>query len=67
MKMRVNYGSQQAYRLHGTEPACASCVHFGAERAPRGEVEGSRYCAEKQRYVAPGDICTSYEREAGAD
>lgn len=66
--MRVTYGRQQMYRSAGTEPACGSCVHFGAKRGPRetGD-DGKRYCPEKQWYVPPTDICTSYEREPGAD
>lgn len=55
------------YRKHGTEPACASCVHCGATPEPRPESEGKRFCAEKRWYVAPTDICTSYEREPGTD
>ena len=66
--VRVNYGPQQRYRSAGTEPACASCVHFGAEeKTANRSPDGKRFCSEKKWYVAPGDICTSYERAAGAD
>lgn len=65
--MRVNYGRQQAYREHGTEPACATCTQFGAAPGPQVELEGTRWCPLKAWYTPPEGICTSYEREPGAD
>lgn len=55
------------YRQHGTEPACASCVHFGAEPGPRVDKSGKRYCPKMEWYTPPEGICNHYEREAGAD
>lgn len=61
--MRVNYGRQQWYRLHQTEPACRSCEHFGGE-----EKEGGwRWCAHNKSWAKPEGICNYYYREAGAD
>lgn len=59
--MRVNYGRQEGYRLHHTEPACSSCEHS------IGEDGKLLWCTEHDRWERPDSICIKYDREPGAD
>jgi hypothetical protein len=65
--MRVNYGRQEWYRTHGTEPACGVCRYFGADAEKSGDFDGKRFCPKKAHYMEAKEICNDFERAPGSD
>jgi hypothetical protein len=63
--IRLNYGMQAWYRLHGIEPRCGICEHFCD--TPVDVDRNLRICRKRGHLVGPADVCFSPERAAGAD